>query len=214
MVPQEVLSTHCTSELPPCPRRPQWGLAGAAPQVTSYDPLAANTDNSQERGSGMAPAASVADILSLGHHYSEDLEASPCLGGAQPEGSEGSRGSIDTVEELLCEPPASSPRTGHFLGLSLLEIHSYKARPGQALLAHILVPRMWWGLCGWGPSAQWRRHLVSMPTSRPQRNAMCPSSLSDRRVDECLSKKACLGEVQSVYTPDCLKIVATGHFCL
>ena len=52
----------------------------------SYEPLAAHTHKSLERGSEMAPAAPGADVLSLGHHYKKEIEALPRLEGARMEG--------------------------------------------------------------------------------------------------------------------------------
>ena len=98
----------------------------------SYEPLAAHTHKSLEKGSEMAPAAPGADVLSLGHHYKKEIEALPRLEGARMEGG-GRWGAVYRPGRgiALGEPPASSPRTGHFLGLSLLPKHLNKARLGR-----------------------------------------------------------------------------------
>lgn len=77
---------------------PAWGYGREQP---SCEPLAAHTHNSLERGSEMPLVTRRADNLSLGHHYSHEIEASPRLEGAYMEVGGGWGGCTHREEESL-----------------------------------------------------------------------------------------------------------------
>lgn len=95
-----VLSPGCTPEFTPYRVSLSRGWLGQ-PIADQLEPLAADTHNSSETAAGAAPAASIADILSLGRHSHEGPEAWPCLEGAQ---TKGRGGPTEWGEELLPHP--------------------------------------------------------------------------------------------------------------